>query len=76
MCLANEISTIFIMDVTKHFLENHIWLRMFVGKYVRHSVPIYWTLVVIEYDYERKKLQSKQKPEENRESMLLKEIRE
>ena len=76
MCLANEISTIFIMDVTKHFFENYIWLRMFVGKYVRHSVPIYWTLVVIEYDYERKKLQSKQKPEENGESMLLKEIRE
>ena len=76
MCLANEISTIFIMDVTKHFFENYIWLRMFVGKYVRHSVPIYWTLVVIEYDYERKKLQSKQKPEENGESMLFKEIRE
>ena len=64
------------MDITKHFFENYIWLRMFVGKYVRHSVPIYWTLVVIEYDYGRKKLQSKQKPEENGESMLLKEIRE
>ena len=66
----------FYNGCNKTFFGNYIWLRMFVGKYVRHSVPIYWTLVVIEYDYERKKLQSKQKPEENGESMLFKEIRE